>query len=126
MSSPTEIAARTYVAAWQEPDPAVRARLLEACFATDGRIVSRGAGIRGRAALAKAMDDFFADPRKLTTRVVSAIDAQGPVFRFRAVLEHPDGGTTMEIFDAGEVDADGRIALLLTFVGPLPEPATAE
>ena len=40
MSSSPEIAAQTYVAAWQEPDAAARDRLIEACFAVDGRIVS--------------------------------------------------------------------------------------
>lgn len=121
MSNPTETAARTYAAAWAEPDPLVRARMLEACFAVDGRIVSRGEGIRGRVALAAAIDAFVADPRGLTTRVTSSIDVQGRLFRFRAVLENPDGSPFLEIHDAGEVDGDGRIALLLTFVGPLPE-----
>lgn len=57
MSSPTETAARSYVAAWQEPDPAARARLIEACFAADGRIVAPGSVIRGRAGLARAIAD---------------------------------------------------------------------
>ena len=52
MSSPSEVAAQTYVKAWQESDVASRTRLIEACFADDGRIVSRGAVIRGRAGLA--------------------------------------------------------------------------
>jgi SnoaL-like domain len=121
MSNPTEVAARTYAAAWTEPDPAARSRMLEACFAVDGRIAARGDGIRGRAALAAAIDAFFADPRRLTTRITSAIDVQGRLFRFRAVLENPDGTPVVEVHDAGEVDGDGRIALLLTFVGPLPE-----
>ena len=56
VSSPTEIAAQTFVAAWKEPDAATRARLLDACFAPDGRIVSPGNVIRGRAALAAAID----------------------------------------------------------------------
>ena len=55
MPSPTEVAARTYVAAWQEPDAAARARLIEACFAADARIVAPGSVICGRAALAKAI-----------------------------------------------------------------------
>src|SRR5919112_100663 len=99
MASPTEIAARTYVAAWQEPDPAIRARMIDACFAVDGRLASRGAGIRGRDALARAMDEFFADPRGLSARLVSAIDVQGSIFRFHAVLEHRDG-TVLHSFDA--------------------------
>jgi hypothetical protein len=119
MPTPTEIAAQTYVAAWQEPDPAARARLIEACFAADGRIVSRGAVIRGRAALAAAIDGFIADPRGLRPRLPSAIDVQGPLFRFRALVEDRDGRVILDGFDAAEVDADGRITVLLTF-GPAP------
>jgi hypothetical protein len=121
MSNPTETAARTYAAVWAEPDPTTRALMLEACFAVDGRIAARGEGIRGRAALAAAIDAFLADPRGLTTRLTSPIDVQGRLFRFRAVLENRDGSPALEVHDAGEVDGDGRIALLLTFVGPLPE-----
>jgi hypothetical protein len=122
--SATEIAAQTYVAAWREPDPSARARLLDACFATEGRIVSRGGAIiSGRAALAAAIDAFFADPRGLSARLASAIDAQGPIFRFRAVVEDRDGHIVFDGFDAAEVDADGRIAVLLTFgASPMPFP----
>lgn len=38
MSSPTEVDARTYIAAWQESDAAIRARLIDACFAAEDRI----------------------------------------------------------------------------------------
>ena len=121
MPSSTEIAAQTYVAAWQEPDAAARARLIEACFAVEGRVVSRGAVIRGRAGLAAAIDAFLADPRGLSARLASAIDVQGPIFRLRAVVEDRDGRIVLDGFDAAEVDADGRIAVLLTF-GPSPIP----
>jgi hypothetical protein len=123
MSSPSEIVAQTYVKAWQEPDVASRTRLIEACFADDGRIVSPGAVIRGRAGLAAAMSDFFADPRGLSARLLSAIDAQGPIFRFRSVVEDRDGRVVFDGFDAAEVDTDGRITVLLTFgpsAAPLP------
>jgi hypothetical protein len=122
MPSPTEIAAQNYVAAWREPDAVTRARLIDACFATEGRIVSPGAVIRGRAGLAAAMDDFFADPRGLSARLVSAIDAQGPIFRFRSAVEDRDGRIDFDGFDAAEVDAAGRITVLLTFGGASPMP----
>lgn len=77
MSNPIEVAARTYGAAWAEPDPAERTRLIEACFAADGRIVTRGDGIRGRAGLAAAIAAFFADPRKLRARIAGPVDVQG-------------------------------------------------
>ncbi len=78
MSSPSEIAAQTYVRAWQESDPASRARLIDECFADDG-------------------------------------DAQGPIVRFRSVVEDRDGRVVFDGFDAAEVDAEGRITVLLTF-----------
>jgi hypothetical protein len=116
VTSSTENAAQTYVAVWQEPDAAARARLIEACFAEEGRIVSRGGTIiRGRAALAAAVDDFFADPRGLSARLTTAIDVHGPLFRFRSVVADRDGRVVFDGFDAAEVDADGRIAVLLTF-----------
>ena len=126
MSSPTKIAAQTYVAAWQESDAAARTRLIDACFAVDGRIVSPGTVIRGRAALAATIDDFFSDPRGLSARLVSASEAQGPIFRFSTVVQDRDGRVVFDGFDAAEVDADGRIAVLLAFGGappaPLPSP----
>jgi hypothetical protein len=94
--------------------------MLEACFAEDGRMVTRSREIRGRAGLAEEMARFLADPRLLRIRVTSAIDARGTTFRFRGIAEFRDG-TTIEAFDAGEVDATGRISLLLTFAGPLGE-----
>jgi len=120
MPTPTEIAARTYAAAWQEPDAAKRLEMIEACWATDGRLVTPSGGFRGRAALAKAMDAFRADPRGMTARIAEgSLDIQGVVFRFRSELEHRDG-TIVPGFDAGEVDAEGRITTLITFNGPPP------
>jgi hypothetical protein len=117
MPSPTELAAQTYVAAWKEPNAVTRARLNDGCFAAEGRIVSPGSLISGRPALAAAIDAFFADPRGLSARLVGAIDAQGPIFRFRSVVEDRGGQVVFDGFDAGEVDVDGRITVLLTFGG---------
>ena len=122
MPSPTEIAAQDYVAAWKEPDATTRARVIDRCFAAECRIVSPGSVLSGRAALATAMADFFADPRGLSARLVGAIDAQGPIFRFRSVVEDRDGRIVFDGFDAGEVDGDGRITVLLTFGAAPPMP----
>jgi hypothetical protein len=94
--------------------------MIEACFAADGRIVAHSWEIRGRTALAEAMTSFLADPQVLRIRVSSAVDARGTTFRFRAMADRRDG-TSLESFDAGEIDAEGRISLLLTFAGPLGE-----
>jgi hypothetical protein len=120
MPQAVETAVDTYIRAWSERDPAIRAAMIDACFAADGRIVARSWEIRGRTALADAMATFLADPQLLRIRVTSVVDARGTTFRFRAVLDRRDG-TSLESFDAGEVDAEGRISLLLTFGGPLGE-----
>lgn len=120
MPSAVEIAVDTYIRMWSERDPVVRATMLEACFAAEGRMVTRSREIRGRTALADLMEKLLADPQLLRIRVISAVDAKGTTFRFRSVVERRDG-TTLESFDAGQIDGEGRISLLLTFAGPLDE-----
>jgi hypothetical protein len=113
-----EAAVDTYIKASSERDPALRTTMIETCFAEGGRIVMRSREIRGRAALSAAIGGFLEDPQFIRIRVTSVIDARGTTFRMRAVVERKDG-TSPESFDAGEVDASGRIALILTFAGPL-------
>jgi hypothetical protein len=115
MAAAVEEAVATYVAVFSEPDPAIRATLIDACFAEHGRFVTRSRETRGRAAIADMATRLFADPDVARVRVV-ALDARGTTFRFRSVVEHRDG-TTSEFFDAGEIDAEGRIVLILTFAG---------
>lgn len=118
MPSLVEIAIQTYVRAARERDPALRATLLEACFAENGRMVTRNREIRGRQGIEEMLARVHADPEFVGIRMLSAIDAQGTTFRYRAVIDRR-GGPTPEAFDAGEIDAEGRISLLLTFAGPL-------
>jgi hypothetical protein len=120
MPSAVEVAVDTYIRMWSEPDPPRRAAMLKACFAEEGRMVTRSREIRGRAAFAALMASLLADPQLLRIRVSSAVDAEGTTFRFRSVVERRDGAI-LESFDAGQIDAEGRILLLLTFAGPLAE-----
>ena len=118
MRSRVEAAVDAYVRAASERDAEARAALLEACFAADGRIVSRSRQIRGRAAVADEIAKLLADPQLVRVRLLSAIDAGETSFRFHSVVERRDGNN-LEFFDAGEVDGTGRISLVLTFAGPL-------
>jgi hypothetical protein len=118
MTSVVETAVEAYVRAASERDPEKRARLLEACFAAEGRVVSRSREIRGRAALADEIAKLLADPQFLRVRLLSAIEVGATTFRFRSLVERRDG-VNLEFFDAGEVDASGHISLVLTFAGPL-------
>lgn len=118
MSNAIETAVRTYLQAWSEPNPDVRASLLEACFAGDGRVVTNHRVIDGRQALGQVMTRVSAKFAHL--RLTGPIDVGRKTFRFCGVAEHCDG-TVAEHFEAGEVDADGKIAFVLTFPSSLSE-----
>ncbi len=116
--TPVELAVQTYIRAAGERDPVARAKLVEACIAEDARLVTRSAVIRGRAGIDAMIARFLADPENLGFRLVSVIDAMSSTFRYRSVALRRDGAE-LEFFDAGEIDADGRIVTLLVFAGPL-------
>jgi hypothetical protein len=120
MPSAVQVAVDTYIRAALERDPVVRAELLEMCFADGGRMVTQGRQLRGRAEIGEMLARAHADPQLLGIRVTSVVDARGTTFRYRAVSDMRDG-TSVEVFDAGEIDADGRISLILTFAGPLAD-----
>ena len=118
-ASPVAHAVQRYVDLWAEPDPAARRAQLEACFAADGRLVGRSRTFRGRAEIA-AMADRFLAGRGFIARRTTAIEVTGTAFRFGSVGEFTDGTSTPPAEDAGELDGDGRIAVLYAFPGPLP------
>jgi len=120
MPSPVETAIATYIRAGRERDPAVRAQLIAACFAEDVRFVTRSGVIHGRAGIDAMLSRALADPQILGFRMASVIDAAGTTFRYRSIVERRDG-TSLEFFDAGEIDADGRIVTILAFTGPLAD-----
>lgn len=113
-------AVELYIRAAHEHDPAARAALLESCFAVDGRLVTTSREFRGRAAVAEMLARFHASAEPPRIRLTSAVDVRGTIFRFGSAVDNADG-TTLEFFDAGELDADGRIQLIVTFAGPLAE-----
>jgi hypothetical protein len=117
---PIELAVDMYIRAWNERDRAVRQMMVDECFAADGRFVARTREFRGRAALVELMAHVTSDPDLLGIRVLSAVDAQGSTFRFRAVADRRNG-TGPETMEVGEVDAKGRISLILSFTGPLAD-----
>lgn len=125
MPEPVKVAVQTYILASAERDPVVRAKLLEACFAEEGRFVTRSRVLKGRAAVDAMIGRSLADPQFVGFRLASAVDAVGTTFRYRSIVERRDG-TSIEFFDAGEIDEEGRIMTLLVFAGPLAEASLAE
>jgi hypothetical protein len=116
-----ELAVRRYIAAWQARDREARLALLEACFAIDGRTSMSGQTVEGRAALDEAIEAMYADPQGAMVHLTGAIDAAGPAFRFRASVVYADGSMGGEFMNMGEIDAEGRIVALYTFVEPLAD-----
>jgi hypothetical protein len=106
-----------YVAAWNEHDAAKRTRLIEQACAADVLMRTPGRRIDGRAALDALIADF--QRRQPGKRAVfsSGVDVQGCAFRYAGLVEDAGGARGGETFDAGECDDDGRIRLLLSFVG---------
>ncbi|MFZ5895488.1 MAG: hypothetical protein ACOY0T_30810 [Myxococcota bacterium] len=109
----------TWVRIPRERDAAVRTQLLEECFASDGRLISRSREVRGRAAMAELITQFLSDPQ-VPEMHVGVIDTGVKTFRYHVVLERRDG-TKLEFSDSGLIDEDGRICLVLTFDGPLDQ-----
>lgn len=105
-----------YVAAWNEHDAAQRMRLIEQACAEDLVMRTPGKRIEGRRELDALIADF--QERRPGERAVlsSAIDIQGNVFRYAGMVEG-SASARGDTLDTGESDDDGRIRLLLTFVG---------
>lgn len=106
-----------YVAAWNERDAMQRVRLIEQACAEDLLLRTPGKRIDGRSALDALIADF--QRRRPGERAVlaSAVDVQGNVFRYAGIVEGATTGRGGETFDAGECDDEGRIRVLLSFVG---------
>jgi SnoaL-like domain len=106
-----------YVAAWNEHNAAQRMRLIEQACAEDLLMRTPGKRIEGRGELDALIADF--QKRRPGERAVlsSAVDVQGNVFRYTGIVEGSTIARGGETLDAGECDQDGRIRILLSFVG---------
>ena len=108
---------RAFVAAWNERDEAERARLLERSCAVDIDLVTSGRRVRGRDELDAMIVDFQRRCPRLLAAFSSAIEVQGSLFRYTGVAEGTGPGAGGTALDTGACDEDGRIRVLLTFVG---------
>ena len=106
-----------YVSAWNEHDPAQRLRLIEQGCAADLLMRTSGRRIDGRAQLDALIADFQARQPHARAVFASAVDVQGNIFRYAGIVEGPTTAAGATALDAGECDDEGRIRILLTFVG---------
>jgi hypothetical protein len=110
----------TYLAAWNERDPARRALLVAQAWEPGGQLADppmTAAGHDEIAATAAALHAQFPDPRFVRT---SGIDGHHGFIRFAWDLVGPGGSVALAGTDVGVVGADGRLARIVGFFGELP------
>jgi hypothetical protein len=111
----------TYLEAWSEPDADRRAKLIADTWVADGRIVDpplTGEGHTGIDELLQAFQTHYAGH---SFRRVSGIDSHHEYLRFAWEMVGPDGTVAVTGLDVGELAADGRLARITGFFGPLPD-----
>ena len=115
----------TYLAMWNEEDPARRAELVDAAWSLAGRYVDPLLEADGHQALSEMVAAVHGQfPGHRFSRS-SGVDVHHDELRFAWQLGAPDGSVTVAGIDVGRLDADGRLTRITGFFGDLPanEPA---
>ncbi|MBA3460368.1 MAG: hypothetical protein H0T46_10435 [Deltaproteobacteria bacterium] len=89
-------------------------------FYEPARTSSLEPSLKGQKAFARGSPPFSRRPAGPRLSHGERINAAGSTIRYRSIVERRDG-TTIEFFDAGEIDAAGRISTMLVFTGPLAD-----
>jgi hypothetical protein len=113
----------TYLAMWNEEDPARRAEHIKRAWAGDGRYVDPLQEARGHAALGEMVAGVQAQFPGHRFRRVSGVDVHHDQLRFAWELAGPDGAVVVAGIDVGGLAADGRLSRITGFFGPLPAAA---
>jgi hypothetical protein len=117
-----ERAVLSYVAAWNEDDPAKLAKILDECWAEQGIVVSNYETIIGRRSLYERIVAFRRENPGTRGFLTSGIEQHHDFFRFTAIAVKADGRYFSPALDVGELDASGRIERIVTFFHDLPSP----
>jgi hypothetical protein len=110
----------TYLSAWNETDPARRAKLIDQVWATDGRLIDPPLASEGHAGISDHVETFHAQFPGHTFQRASSVDAHHDQFRVAWNLMSPDGTVALAGLDVGELAADGRLQRVAGFFGPAP------
>ena len=115
----------TYLAMWNEADPARRAEHIRSAWTADGQYLDPMLEAEGHAALGEmvaAVQARFPGHRFHRT---SGVDAHHDQLRFAWELRGPDGAIAAAGIDVGRVAPDGRLARITGFFGEVPALAAA-
>ena len=111
----------TYLAMWNEEDPARRAELVTTAWAADGRYADPVQEAAGHAALSEMVAAIHQQLPGHRFSRTSGIDVHHDELRFGWQLAAPDGTVAVAGVDVGAVGDDGRLLRITGFFGPLPE-----
>ena len=114
MTADLETSVDGYVAAWNEPDPVVRAQLLAAAVTDDFEFTGPTGTFRGR----NAVEGLIV---ALRTRMAGAsVTRLGPVESgtFRWAIVTAEGTTLLEGVDTAEAAPDGRLSRICVAADP--------
>jgi hypothetical protein len=110
----------TYLAMWNETDPARRAQLIARAWAGDGRYVDPMLEAEGHEALGAMVTGVQAKFPNHRFRRVSGVDVHHEELRFGWELRGPDGAVVVAGLDVGALAPDGRLRRITGFFGDLP------
>jgi hypothetical protein len=111
---------RDYCAAWAEPDPVARMELLTRSWSEAGVYQDPRSDVCGREALSAHIDALFQQRPGAKVVLTSGADHHHGKIYFTWKAVAADGSTIVEGRDFGEIDADGRIKLIVGFFGQPP------
>jgi hypothetical protein len=110
-----------YLAAWNEPDAAIRHGLLEQCWADQGVYVDPKAELIGRDALSQHIAKVQASRPGARLEFMSECDIHHNVLCFEWRLVRSDGSCGDTSIDFGEIGPDGRLIKMTGFFGAAPK-----
>lgn len=110
----------TYVAAFNEPDDDVRAKLVADVWTEDGRHVDPLDDVGGHDAIAAYMAGVQSHYPGHRVERTSGIDTHHDALRFGWRLVGPDGTVIVHAVDVAQLDGDGRLHRVTSFFGDLP------
>jgi hypothetical protein len=110
----------TYLAMWNETDPARRAQHILKAWTADGRYVDPQQEAQGYAALGEMVSGLQTKFPGHHVRRTSGVDVHHDELRFGWDLTGPDGAVVVAGLDVGTLAADGRLRRITGFFGELP------
>lgn len=110
----------TYLAMWNETDPARRGDVIARAWTPDGSYVDPVLEAEGHDALSEMVTQVQAQFPGHRFRRTSGVDAHHDKVRFGWELAGPDGAVAVAGIDVGTV-ADGKLRSIAGFFGDVPQ-----